>query len=695
MKKDNSNMSGLAKIINGMLSSHGGSVVFFIWKNQDKHPVEYVSDNVSLHLGYTSYDVMLDDFYYKDLIHHEDIDKFNSQEKDFISKGKDSFELRYRIIKKDGSIRYVYDYRIVDKNSTGEITGFSGYIIDETEHFEIQNALKKHVKSFDIFFMQSAEGLFFMMLEEPVRWDGSSDRESVLDYVFNHQKITRVNQSMACQYGSCFKDITGLTPSEIFKDDLSYGRSIWAGLFDSGRCNFESQERKADGTILWIQNDYICLYEDDGRISGCFGMCRDITARKKAEEELRQKSEELERFFTVALDLLCISDTGGYFLRVNRAWERILGYSMEDLEGKSLIDFVHPEDIPSTIKVFSALSDQIPVLNFTNRYRTHDGDYRFIEWRSYPTGRFIYSAARDITARIQFEEELNKLAERLTLATESAGIGTWDWHIENDELIWDSRMYEIYGFNQDIPVRLIDEWKNAVYIEDRKSVDAVLLEAVKRLTDFHISYRIIRPDGRLRYLEAHAIVIRNGENRAVRVTGVNRDITDNKILEEKLVALSTTDPLTSVYNRRYLLHVLNSEVSRAIRYNATFSLIMFDLDHFKEVNDTYGHDAGDEVLKEIALMVRRRIRKNDVLARWGGEEFMILLSGTNPYNARIFADMLMAELKILKFSFGKPVTASFGVTGFIMNDTIDSLLKRVDQLVYQAKNEGRNCIRTA
>lgn len=547
--------------------------------------------------------------------------------------------------------------------------------------------------SFEIFFRQSDDGLFFMMLDEPVRWDDAARRDELLDYAFTHQRITCFNQAMALQY-EIPAGISGLTPSDIFRDDIVYGRKIWMELFDAGRCHFESEENKSDGSSLWVQNDYICLYDDSGRISGCFGMRRDITAGKKTENELRQKSEELERFFTVALDLLSISDTEGHFLRVNRTWERILGYSMDELEGKSFIDFVHPEDVSSTMKVLSALSDQIPVLNFTNRFRTHEGDYRFIEWRSYPTGGFIYSAARDITARIQFEAELNKLAERLTLATESAGIGIWDWHIDSDELIWDSRMFEIYGFTEDIPGRLNDAWREALYSEDRKPVEAVLVDAVKNLPGFHISYRIIRPDGRMRYLEAHAIVVRNSDNRAVRITGVNRDITENKILEEKLVALSTTDPLTSVYNRRYLLHVLNSEINRAVRYKSGFSIIMFDLDHFKQVNDTYGHDAGDEVLKEIAHMVTKRIRKNDVLARWGGEEFMILLPGTVTDNATLFAEMLINELRVMKYSYGGTVTASFGVTGYRPGDTVDILLKRADQLVYQVKNEGRNGIKS-
>jgi diguanylate cyclase (GGDEF)-like protein len=166
-------------------------------------------------------------------------------------------------------------------------------------------------------------------------------------------------------------------------------------------------------------------------------------------------------------------------------------------------------------------------------------------------------------------------------------------------------------------------------------------------------------------------------------------------MEEALVTLSTTDPLTTAYNRRYLLHFLESEISRASRYNAVFSLIMFDIDHFKNVNDTCGHDAGDEVLKSIVLMMQRRIRKNDVLARWGGEEFIILLSGTGLENAKKFAEKLIVEVRELIFERSCGITASFGVTEHRLNETTDSMLKRVDELVYLAKSEGRDCIRYA
>ena len=160
-----------------------------------------------------------------------------------------------------------------------------------------------------------------------------------------------------------------------------------------------------------------------------------------------------------------------------------------------------------------------------------------------------------------------------------------------------------------------------------------------------------------------------------------------------LITLSVTDPLTSAYNRRYFINALDFEISRANRYKTVFSLIMLDIDHFKDVNDNYGHDAGDEVLKGLAGMMNNGIRKSDVFARWGGEEFMILLSGTDIDNAKVIADKLLSEVRDLVFIKTGKITASFGVTEYILEESLDSILKRVDELVYKAKNDGRNCIR--
>lgn len=134
----------------------------------------------------------------------------------------------------------------------------------------------------------------------------------------------------------------------------------------------------------------------------------EIEIRSKAEFELIAKSNELENFFTVTIDLLSIANVEGKFLKLNKAWENTLGYRIDELENHSFLDFVHPDDLSDTLDALKQLSDNNPVLRFTNRYRTQAGDYRFIEWHSVPVGSLIYSAARDITERIRVEDALKE-----------------------------------------------------------------------------------------------------------------------------------------------------------------------------------------------------------------------------------------------------------------------------------------------
>jgi len=134
--------------------------------------------------------------------------------------------------------------------------------------------------------------------------------------------------------------------------------------------------------------------------------------RDAALASLREKTEELDLYFTLGLDLLCIADTDGYFRRLNPEWERALGYSLAELEGHRFLDLVHPDDLESTLAAIAQLDQQHDVLNFENRYRCKDGSYRWIEWRSSPQGKLIYAAARDVTDRKQAEQALEESEAR-------------------------------------------------------------------------------------------------------------------------------------------------------------------------------------------------------------------------------------------------------------------------------------------
>jgi PAS domain S-box-containing protein len=156
----------------------------------------------------------------------------------------------------------------------------------------------------ELFFSQSLDGFFFMMIDEPVRWDDSVDKERVLDYVFEHQRMTKVNDAMLAQYGAVRESFLGVTPRDLFRHDLAHGRRVWREFFDRGRLHVETDERRLDGTPIRIEGDYICFYDEQGRITGHFGIQRDVTERERAGEELRRYNRRLQVLHDIHLDIL-------------------------------------------------------------------------------------------------------------------------------------------------------------------------------------------------------------------------------------------------------------------------------------------------------------------------------------------------------------------------------------------------------
>lgn len=169
-----------------------------------------------------------------------------------------------------------------------------------------------------------------------------------------------------------------------------------------------------------------------------------------------------------------------------------------------------------------------------------------------------------------------------------------------------------------------------------------------------------------------------------------------KLLQEQMSLVAYTDPLTNIYNRLHFSHFLDSEIDRVQRYGGTFSVIFFDLDQFKIINDEYGHLVGDETLKEAATIVQKANRSADIFARYGGEEFIILTPATDISGATIHAERLRKDIAEHRFSEIGNLTCSFGVTEYQMDqDDVGSLFKRADTALYNAKNRGRNRVESA
>ncbi|MEA2100168.1 MAG: GGDEF domain-containing protein, partial [Campylobacterota bacterium] len=172
------------------------------------------------------------------------------------------------------------------------------------------------------------------------------------------------------------------------------------------------------------------------------------------------------------------------------------------------------------------------------------------------------------------------------------------------------------------------------------------------------------------------------------------DITDISIKSKEFEYKASHDALTKIYNRIKLNELFKNEISLVKRYETSLSLIMFDIDHFKLVNDNYGHLVGDKVLIALSSYVQKQIRTTDTFARWGGEEFMILLSHTSLDDAELLAQKLChGVFTELSFDEIDNISCSFGVTEFKKGDTQDIIFKRVDDALYEAKESGRNCVK--
>lgn len=242
--------------------------------------------------------------------------------------------------------------------------------------------------------------------------------QQLMQYVIEHNrsslavhdrdlKYIYVSQRYLQEYNVQEKNIIGKHHYDVFPDLPQKWRDVHQRSLAGEIISADDDPYiKADGTVEWTRWECRPWYEADETIGGIIVYTEVITERKKIDDEIKQRREELETFFDCAVDLLCIANTDGYFLRLNKEWENVLGYSISELENTKFIDLIHPDDHEATQNSMKDLFNQITINNFTNRYRCKNVDYKWIEWKSYPKGNIVYAAARDITDRKLFQEAL-------------------------------------------------------------------------------------------------------------------------------------------------------------------------------------------------------------------------------------------------------------------------------------------------
>jgi diguanylate cyclase (GGDEF)-like protein/PAS domain S-box-containing protein len=547
--------------------------------------------------------------------------------------------------------------------------------------------------------------------------ESSEIRKSIIENALigialvRNRKFVQVNSKFVKIFGYENTDSLAGKPTKIlFFDQDDYDRvgKIYDELFQNKRIELvEIVHKRADGKKIICEVTANVLDENEKTF---IWTVQDITERKILEEKLRQSEEDYRLLFEnhSAVKLLIDPETGNIF-DANYAAAKYYGYSREELKKMNIAQlntFTEDKIIKEMLKAKNKKQS-----NFEFKHKRADGSVRDVEVFSNPTmmsGReLLHSIIFDITdrkkAQIELERAyflLNNIIENLPDATfvinSEGSVIAWNKSLEiltgvkKDDMIGKTYLdYSILFYHTPRPMlsNLIlspdESFEKEKYKILEKNNDTILAET--------FAPNILNGKGGFLFVAVSKIIDKNGN--VIGAIESIRDITENKNLEKKLYHLSIMDPLTSSYNRRYFEQRLEEEIERTKRNKMPFSLIMFDIDDFKTINDTYGHSIGDKVLINIVELVKNRIRKTDFIARWGGEEFMVLLTNTNLQ----FAEMLALELKngICKLNIPEIdfVTASFGVTDFHQDDTLNSITKRVDDIMYAAKAAGKNCVK--
>ena len=411
------------------------------------------------------------------------------------------------------------------------------------DRWRVEEFLRESKQQLELFFSQSLDGFFFMMLDEPVQWDDTVDQEKVLDYVFANGRVTKANDAFSAQYGATTEELIGLTLNSFLSHNLDGGREVIRQLFEAGRLHIECDNRKFDGTPIWVEGDYICIYNLHGKIVGHFGVQRDIGDRKKteaalkeSEERFRQLAENIESVFWM------VNVQPQEIVYISPGYEKIWGRSCAELYdcGHFFAESLHPEDSARVIAIFTKQTESENELEY--RIVRPDGEIRWIRDRAFPikneAGQVyrVVGIAEDISARKQAEKAIRESEERFRQLAENIQDSFWLVSADFTDLLYISPAYEqIWG-----------RTREELYAEPLKCMESVhpedeylLEESMRRVLQGESTsteYRIFRPDGTIRWLCDRAFPIYDESGKVYRIAGICEDISDRKFTEARIQA---------------------------------------------------------------------------------------------------------------------------------------------------------------
>ncbi|GIW25487.1 MAG: GGDEF domain-containing protein [Meiothermus sp.] len=457
-----------------------------------------------------------------------------------------------------------------------------------------------------------------------------------------------------------------------------------------------------DGRELYMEASIQFLFDAQGRDRGAVTGIRDVTERFLAEQAVRQSEQMLRQITNAMLDVVALTDSWGYIRYVTPSVERVLGYQPEQMLGLLAFDYLAPEDAEKALLLAERSRTERGSYRLEARYRHADGHYVWIDtlvtFISDAEGNVIGSvvSGRDVTERRQAEEALREREYRLSQITNSVR----DVVLLLDP--WAKVQYvtpsveQVLGYH---PEELVG--RSVSLLADSAQWSAVRragLQAIRERRPYTTECACRHKDGHRVWIEGLVNFVWDEAGGLQGIVVGMRDISERKQQQAHMEYMAYHDELTKLPNRRALRQVAEQMLSRASQQAVPVSLLYLDLDNFKTVNDTLGHDVGDELLVEVSQILTKQLRSEDMLARLGGDEFACILFNTDAEQAQQVAFRMSRAIRSALGSSNPALKrpslgVSVGIASFPKDgQTFVELLKVADIAMYQAKDSGSRVV---
>jgi diguanylate cyclase (GGDEF)-like protein/PAS domain S-box-containing protein len=534
-------------------------------------------------------------------------------------------------------------------------------------------------------------------------FDAVNDAICLLD-VDNH--IMRCNRTMNENFGITQEELIGKHCWEIVHGTTE---PIPDCPVIKIKSSLQREEMEIQIKGKWLNIIAYPILDDSRALIAIVHIIRNITERKQAEEKLRNDQQELHAIMNASPIAVSWGDMQGNIKYTNRKFQEIFGYTIEDIPNidawlllayPSIAYREHVLSLMSSFIETQAQGKDVNPLELTVVCK--NGSIRHVSQTMLFTSNRILAIYYDITERMGAEAALRESEIKYRTLFESASDTIF--LMDNDTFIdCNQKALEMFGCTREqiigkSPYRFSPEIQPDGRISAERALEKINA-AIKGQPQF-FEWQHSRYDGTCFDTEISLNAF-NVKGKKYYIQAIVRDVTDRKRVEEalreseqKYQGLSIIDDLTQLYNSRHFHVQLEKEIERSNRYEQPLTLILLDLDNFKEFNDTYGHVEGDYVLLRLGQVIKRCLRETDSAYRYGGEEFTIMLPMTTSGEGIVTAKRIQKELRKEAFSpvLGEEVyiTVSIGVAQYKSKEVMKEFVQRVDQLMYQAKKKGRD-----